>query len=682
MPRKISEIREFTPKKSLTNIKDDPSQNSLMGNIKKLHDDLTSYQNNMEVRALRHHLNSIMDAHSGKEPEKLGDDTINALYSTLHTVYMTKVQNPNTKIADDKTRENVKNLIEYVAAGLGIEAEGIQITDRQRTEVKSMEGRGRIDTRTEIAEEKLEARRQEFAGKSALNVLDEHKANIGKLPKSFRGADAARNEAEARKQLKDLCLDIMATRRSIEAKRNDKSGLSKASINADTLDATRSDLAKSSAINKFLDSMSYSDLRKLASDGHGGAMEDKLSDYIKKMDKIPADTPQEYMPTAKERAEALQSMMNTQSFQKQTTMGEQRALYIELMAARAAVGSKRGDKSSLDVKIRPEALEQERKNFEKEPLNTALARITRMGTRQHFTSEIALKGHGGALEDRVRDEVRRMALEKDHGYKMQPVDMRYAPTFDERRQDLRELAGYAKAPAAAKLQAAVELGMLDRVQRDGYSGSARISAFDTINSQVDSVMKVYGRTMDAKDINAFTNEVLENGYESATSKYEYRHPGSIAAAKKFNELDEKLAANPSQEDLRRLAAEKMVLAEAFGTYQINRNIDATRNAAGAVLQNGEERIEADEKLFESISADKMNNKVNQLMKSEKFQEMCDKLGPGKLLEQAKGSGLDLIKSHSAAMDGTLKGQPKVEAVKKGPQNEIQNEGPQAGGPRA
>ncbi len=678
MPRKLSQIKEYVSKKSLENIHEDPANNSVMGNIKKLYDELAPYQNSLEVSALRTRLSNIMDAHKGKESNEVGDYNINNIKTPLEAVYKNKLNDPKTRIADEKTRESVRKLIEYVAAGLDIQAEGVPVTDAQKSDVKRMEGIGKIDLREEKKEEEAQARRDAVKGKSALNLLDEHKARVRALPKSFKGADAAKQEDEARKQLEEACLDIMAARRSIDAKRNDKSALAKAQLDADLMHSVRNDLAANEAVNSFLDSMSYSDLRKLAAEGHGGAMEDKFKAQLRTADEIPANAPQQYMPTAKERIEALQEKMDTQSFRMTTSHGEQRKLYVELLAARAAVGSKRNAKETLNPVIDASVLDRERKVLQSEPLKTALVRLTN-GLMQEGSVDAALKGHGGALEDRVRNEIRKMALEKDSGYKLQQVDMRYAPTYDERRQDLNELMNAEKAPQNARLRASIELGVLDTMKQD-YRGDAKIANVDSINRQADEKFKIYSSVMDAKTMKEFVNNVRENGFQAASSRFELENPGQVLAAKMTNEVDEKLEANPSKEELTELAARKMILLQEKAMFQLNKNVENVKQAGNglikpddALVPEDNDYLTADEKLFGKINEAEMTKHVSSLMKSAAFKEMCDALGPDKLLQQAKGDGSKLLASYSKALDGSLKA-PAAEAGKNGPQRDAIKEG--------
>ena len=87
---------------------------------------------------------------------------------------------------------------------------------------------------------------------------------------------------------------------------------------------------------------------------------------------------------------------------------------------------------------------------------------------------------------------------------------------------------------------------------------------------------------------------------------------------------------------------------------------------------------ADEKLLGNISDEEMTKHVSKFMKSGTFKEMCEALGPEKLLQQAKGDGNSLITSYSKALDGTLKAAPAAEAGKNGPQRDAVKEGEAAG----
>ena len=666
MPRKLSEIKEFVSKKSLENIQENPAQNSVLGNVQKLHD-LLEGENDFELRTLREQLNTIVGAYKGEVSEEEGDKAIEFLHPVLELAYMTKVGNSAMRLQDEKKREELKTLIEYVSGGLkaadNLKFESkIALSDEQKANLDHMEQTGKAEVRNEKREAEAQARRDAVAGKSGLNVLDEYRAKIGALPKSFRGAGADIKEAAARQQLKGLCFDIMSTRRAIEAKRNDKSGLSKASVNADLQHSIKQDMLKSKAMESFLNSMSYKDLRDLAYSGHGGAMEEKFADYLRKgAEAIPEDAPQQYMPTAKDRIDALKVKMDTVGFRKQSTPAEQRKLYIELMATRAAVGSKRGMKSSLNPVVNPQILEQERKKFAKEPLLSALVRVTQMGEKQQAACEAALSGHGGALEDLVRVELRRMALEKDSGYKMQDVDPRYAPTFDQRRNDLRGLIDSGTLSVKEQFRAEVERGVLEQMQGE-RKGDERIGNIESVNRQVDTKIALYSKIMDENSMREFVADAKTHGYEEATYRFDAAHMGQLKAIQKGEDLEKQLAGEPELDDLKKIAAQKMVLLKHKTQFQADKDND---------------------KLSAALDKEQFDKNVEKMMKDHLFKEVCDKLGPNGLKAQAKGDGEKLVESYALAKADKLEPyKPEAPAVKNGPQKDVQNKGPQAGGPQA
>ena len=652
MPRTISEIKEFTSKKSMENIHDDPAKNSLMANIKKLNDELFNYQNNMEVRALRERLGNILDSYNGKEPENVGNFNLDQAGIMLETVYMTKIINQHSKIADEKKYESVKQLIEHVSAGIGVKSDWIPVTDKLKEDVAFMERQGRREVLAEKAAEEEQARRDALKGKSALNLLDEYKAGIGKLPKSFKGAGMAAQEAEARKQLTDLCIDIMAARRSVDAQRNNKKGLEKASLDADHLYSIKQDFARNEALKQFLDGMSYKDLRELAYSGHGGAMEEQFAKYLRTSAKMPEKAPEQYMPTAKERIEALQDQMDTQSFRRTTPPSEQRKLYVELLAARAAVGAKRNQVATLNPKLDPTVLDRERKVLEQEPLKTALVRMTLTNDRRESALGAATKGHGGGLEDQLRTEVRRMALEKESGYKMQQVDLRYAPTYAERTKDLNDLIESPQTPTQVKFRAIIERNILETAQKD-YSADTPINKVDAINAQVDSQVALYGKVMQGQEMEQFVANAREHGYDEACKIVDDAHIGQMKAIRLREQLDSQLEAGPEKQDLPKIAAQKMTLLQHWMDFADTKD---------------------DAKLAKAMDPKQFNGEVNKLMSHHLFKEVCDKLGTEGLQDHAKGSGFKLIDCYNLAKEDKLMPyKPAAEPV-------VKHEEPQKGNP--
>ncbi|MBR0517586.1 MAG: hypothetical protein IJK10_05640 [Firmicutes bacterium] len=102
-----------------------------------------------------------------------------------------------------------------MAGGLGLAPDGVPLSEEQKKNIANTEASGVAA----VAAEQKADRKKALEAKSGLEVLDEHKAAIGGLPKKFKDPHAEIEEATASQQLRGLCLDILATRRSIAAQR-------------------------------------------------------------------------------------------------------------------------------------------------------------------------------------------------------------------------------------------------------------------------------------------------------------------------------------------------------------------------------------------------------------------------------------------------------------------------------
>lgn len=659
MPRTLHEIKQFVPKSSLNNIQPDPAKNSVMGNIKLLHDALAELPNDNIADGARLKLEGILEGFNGNRTEEATDFYIKNLETDLQGVNTITCGNGLFSLQDEEKKKKIKTLIEYVAGGLGLAPIGVTISEEQKKNIADMEAAGIPAATAELKKEREKERKQALESKSGLEVLDEHKAAIGALPKKFKGPNADIDEAVASQKLRGLCIDIMATRRSIEAKRNNKSGLAKSQMNADLLDSIRDDMAKSSALDQFLKSMSYSDLRSLAASGHGGAMEDKFAEYLKKNpEAIPADAPYQYMPTAKERTEALRSQMDDADFAKYTPPGEQRKTYIELLATRMAVNSKRHKKETLNPQVNAQILDRERAKFNEEPLRTALVRLTGMGDIGDGTYKAAMSGHGGALEDRMVRMLRQMAMEKENGYKMQDVDARFAPTYEERANDLDDLINHGNLSVKEQFRAVVERGIVEQASEQIHlRPDDRISNIDSINRQTDLQMGIYSKLMDEASMKSFVEDARANGYEEACKHFEGTHAGMLKANALTETLDKQLKDELEPDALKKIAAQRMVLLQKKAVFQEDKDSDKLANA---------------------LEKANLSKDVNKLMKDPLFKEVCEKLGTKGLMDQAKGDGTKLVESYALAKQDKLEYyNPAVPApVNKGPQKVEENKGPQ------
>ena len=198
MPCKLSTLKEIVSKKSMENINEDPAYNSVIGNVKKLYDALQGETDYVSTQ-VKEKLGNILDAHAGKEEASVGDNSIELLHGPLELYYMTRISEKQPeRIQEEKKRQDMKNLIEYVAGGLkltenlGFESK-IKVSEEQQLHLDHMESVGRTERRTELQEEESQSRWNAVRGKSGLNILDEHNAAVNALPKSIKGEDATLN---------------------------------------------------------------------------------------------------------------------------------------------------------------------------------------------------------------------------------------------------------------------------------------------------------------------------------------------------------------------------------------------------------------------------------------------------------------------------------------------------------
>lgn len=223
--------------------------------------------------------------------------------------------------------------------------------------------------------------------------------------------------------------EIIGTRRSVNAERN-KPDLLKCNMDPARAREESKKLAECSAFQEYCKA-NPDKVRDLAKSGHGGALEEDFKKYVLNLDHIPEDVPQSFMPTARERTEVLQKKIDSAGFASKT-QAEQDSLYRELMATRASVNSIRGDKNSLNTRVNAEKLNSIRSEMSKSRgLSEFLSETDRPSLRK-----AALKGHGGALEDIVKEGVVQQTVK--NGTLPDHLPNRYVPKVSVLREKLRE----------------------------------------------------------------------------------------------------------------------------------------------------------------------------------------------------------------------------------------------------
>ena len=231
--------------------------------------------------------------------------------------------------------------------------------------------------------------------------------------------------------------ELLGARKAVGAVRKDANSL-KHTLPAEDTKKAADALIKSTAFREFIEKNPDA-AKKAALSGHGGALEDAFKDYVKNMDKIPADVPKEFMPTALERTEVLQKKIKSGAFRNKN-LHEQNLIYKELVATRAAVESVRGDKKSLNQTIDAKKLGEIR------------GEIYAQGTADTFFDEAnrkvlydaATSGHGGALDDKLKEDALRQAVAEGV---LPPTPERFRPTAAQLREGIKQnLASELKVP--------------------------------------------------------------------------------------------------------------------------------------------------------------------------------------------------------------------------------------------
>lgn len=200
----------------------------------------------------------------------------------------------------------------------------------------------------------------------------------------------------------NLVAELFATRGAVGAVRGKKDSLKK-KIDPAALNARVEALKNSQTFRDFLDVEQNPNLIAdigTAREGHGGKLEDKFREFVLDQEQIQGDVPEEYMPTALKRTEALQKKLRETDFAVPDDNDRKLSMMAELLGARAAVEAVRGKKESLDKKLNAAVLAEKVKTFCDDPTFQVFATDLNSGAM-----EAAQKGHGGALEDKFREYV-------------------------------------------------------------------------------------------------------------------------------------------------------------------------------------------------------------------------------------------------------------------------------------
>ena len=187
-------------------------------------------------------------------------------------------------------------------------------------------------------------------------------------------------------------------------------------------------LADNPAMQDWLRDMPYDKLRSMILADHGGRMEKDFKKHLWGKLRIPENTPERFMPTAKQRCEMLKAAIEDRDFASRPE-DERTAILTELLATRGAANVSRHTGENLGAKVNAAALEEKRRELE----HPFMQRAIQKAAAEH-PELLTRRGHGGAFELAVIDVYRshccKWTRERDGRYGLpEIVDPRYAPSY-------------------------------------------------------------------------------------------------------------------------------------------------------------------------------------------------------------------------------------------------------------
>ena len=242
---------------------------------------------------------------------------------------------------------------------------------------------------------------------------------IEALQKKIREPDLPQKENAA-----DLYVELIAAREAVNAQRG-KSDTLKVRLEQAKIRETVKTWKNCTAFREFVNDPD-SGAREAATAGHGGALADAFKDYVKNMERIPEDVPEQMLPTALERNEALKNKLKTMD-PLFTEPDEVTPLYAQMLASRASVGAIRGKKETLEKRIDPKEVNRRAKE-----LTECSAFRAFLDRNPEKARQLAGEGHGGKLEESFKYYVQTMIrLPTD-------VPQAYMPTAAARIEGLQD----------------------------------------------------------------------------------------------------------------------------------------------------------------------------------------------------------------------------------------------------
>ena len=297
MPYTIQDIHQFVPRSKWDVVNENPEDNHVLGNIQLLINELETVKGKgVSTGVTLTTLQNILSAGKNEMNESVGDSGIQLLPTFFCNVTNELINGGRYGLDADK-KNRIRDLIGYVAAGLNIEpvqAGDFEVTEEQKEAAKIIRESGR-----KAVEEELKQNPDALKVPESFNAyqeLEEEKAEVEKMPK--RVLISAKKE-EMKQKLAAHSTKIFSIRRAGNARRNKKAKLQETTVDGADMNRWTRKMNECETLQQFLRNTSYEDLRSLAAEGHGGAMEKAFSKYVCNLDRFPGDIPSAYyLPTA------------------------------------------------------------------------------------------------------------------------------------------------------------------------------------------------------------------------------------------------------------------------------------------------------------------------------------------------------------------------------------------------
>ena len=373
--------------------------------------------------------------------------------------------------------------------------------------------------------------------------------------------------------------------------------------------------------------------KKAAKAGHGGELEDKLKEYISKLDKVPNDVPAKYMPDGKLMIEGVQEKIEAADFNNKKPE-EKLALYAKLMATREVVGAEKGKVETLQRSLNGEMLQ---KSINKWTNNKTFREF--LEKDPEAARKAAREGHGGELGEKFKEYVKNM----DHI----PADIPtpFMPDAKERTKilqdkiketrDAKKRAELYKELMATRASVEAVRGDSDSLERKINAGKLN-EAYGTLNKSI-SFKNFVSRTP-ADELYEAARSGHGGALEDAYTNYAAERTWTIGCVP--SGVPDRFRPSPDavlNKYRTELTAENKNKPDNW--YAENHDKIMKRTAQMLYLTQVNSKFPSAKDRRGEMSHDKMQDGVQKIMEDGKFKNMFRNLGPKGAMQLMTGKSM-------------------------------------------